>query len=328
MQCALLGTGRQANRLSNAIRLSGSTVSHVLSRTQDSGQAFCKQNAMENTTQENTALENTIVSTDLDGILEDPSIDAVVITTPDFLHYEQASKSLMAGKNVFLEKPISICVPTAEKLRDIAAEKNLTLAVDYHMRFSPAVQFLKDLIQQTYFGDIKKISISMGWKPNTLDGWRSNKNPWWLLSLLGTHCIDLALWMLVPVYGPLAFFQGTKSNFLHHQLNEDEIDLHMQFERIKDVSISCHLKEFSPLTISIESSKGSFTFDQLLGEKHQIVLQDHIYKFDYKNPWLAAFTAFKDSVSSRTPFPIDVDDTIQNVFLMNQVKRISSEKRD
>jgi UDP-2-acetamido-3-amino-2,3-dideoxy-glucuronate N-acetyltransferase len=80
------------------------------------------------------------VTTEYASILEDPSIDAVVIATPIDTHYELARAALEAGKHVFVEKPLASTVERAASLRDLALESGLVLFVGYVFLHHPLVR--------------------------------------------------------------------------------------------------------------------------------------------------------------------------------------------
>ena len=90
----------------------------------------------------------TRATTDVDSIIEDPAIDAVVITTRHDTHAELAARSLEAGKHVYVEKPLAV---TLEQLDDLTtryealAEKPI-LMVGFNRRFAPLVQQMKALL--------------------------------------------------------------------------------------------------------------------------------------------------------------------------------------
>lgn len=80
-------------------------------------------------------------STDINSVIEDHSIDCVVIATPVFTHFELAKKALLAGKHVLLEKPMTDTVAHAEELINLALQKGKTLMVDH--TFSIRLPFAK-----------------------------------------------------------------------------------------------------------------------------------------------------------------------------------------
>src|SRR5579864_8166639 len=83
-------------------------------------------------------------TTDYRKIVENPSIDAVMIsTTPEPTHYPIAKESLLAGKHVFLEKPIALELWQADELIALAKQKNLFFTIGYSQRFNPKFAYVK-----------------------------------------------------------------------------------------------------------------------------------------------------------------------------------------
>jgi UDP-2-acetamido-3-amino-2,3-dideoxy-glucuronate N-acetyltransferase len=72
-------------------------------------------------------------------ILEASDIHAVVIAAPAAAHYELVKKSLLAGKDVYVEKPLSLTVKEGEELVTLAEEKSRILMVGHILQFHPAV---------------------------------------------------------------------------------------------------------------------------------------------------------------------------------------------
>ena len=96
----------------------------------------------------------TEVSTDIDSLWSDASIDAVVIATPVFTHFPIAKKALLAGKHVLLEKPMTDTVDHAKELIELSLKVGKVLMVDHTFLYTPAVQKMKALIES---GDIGKV---------------------------------------------------------------------------------------------------------------------------------------------------------------------------
>src|SRR5947209_13496677 len=67
------------------------------------------------------------VSADVDEILSDPAIDAVVLATPVFTHHALAKRALEANKHILVEKPMTRTVKEAEELIKLAETKDLVL---------------------------------------------------------------------------------------------------------------------------------------------------------------------------------------------------------
>jgi predicted dehydrogenase len=85
-------------------------------------------------------------------LINDATIDAVVIATPVFTHFELAKKALENGKHVLIEKPMTSTVAQAEELIELAAQKGLTLMADHTFLYTGAVQKMKELIDTDIVG--------------------------------------------------------------------------------------------------------------------------------------------------------------------------------
>lgn len=89
-----------------------------------------------------------------DEIILDNEIDAVVIATPVFSHFELAKKALENGKHVMIEKPMTSTVAEAEQLIELAGKKGLTLMVDHTFLYTGAVRKMKQLVDSGDMGNL------------------------------------------------------------------------------------------------------------------------------------------------------------------------------
>ncbi len=87
-------------------------------------------------------------------ILLDDKIDAVAIATPVFTHFELAKKSLTAGKQTWVEKPLTSTSAEAEELIELADKNNVLLHVDHTFIYTSAVRKIKEFIAKGELGDI------------------------------------------------------------------------------------------------------------------------------------------------------------------------------
>jgi UDP-2-acetamido-3-amino-2,3-dideoxy-glucuronate N-acetyltransferase len=92
-----------------------------------------------------------------DAILDDCAVDAVVIATPAEMHYTMARKALLAGKDTFVEKPITLKCEDAEKLTELAESQRCILMVGHLLEYHPAIVCLNELIEQGELGRVEYI---------------------------------------------------------------------------------------------------------------------------------------------------------------------------
>jgi predicted dehydrogenase len=95
-----------------------------------------------------------------EDLLGDERLDAILIATPVFTHFELAAASLRAGKHTFVEKPLAPSTAQATQLIGLAAERDLRLMCGQTFLYSPPVREVKRLIDTHELGDIFFISSS------------------------------------------------------------------------------------------------------------------------------------------------------------------------
>jgi predicted dehydrogenase len=135
----------------------------------------------------------------LSDILQDASIDAVFVSTPDHLHEEHAIAALRAGKHVFLEKPMAITLESCERIVRAQKETGRKLYVGHNMRFFPVLQKMRQLIQEGAIGQVEAIwcrhFISYGGDAYFRDWHSERKYTTGLLLQKGAHDIDIIHWL-------------------------------------------------------------------------------------------------------------------------------------
>lgn len=117
--------------LDNVLLTEGIRLEAVYSRSAEKGRALADQYGAAK------------VYTDMDAFLADPEINFVYIATPNLLHYEQAKRALLAGKNVICEKPFCTKAAHARELVSIAKERKLFLVDAVPTAFLPNFEILK-----------------------------------------------------------------------------------------------------------------------------------------------------------------------------------------
>src|SRR5437868_4386242 len=94
-----------------------------------------------------------------------PIIDAAVVVTPAQSHFEICRDLLEAGKDVFVEKPITLKSADGKQLTELAKRQGLILQVGHIFRFDPASVWMREAIAEERFGEIKMLrAIFSGFK--------------------------------------------------------------------------------------------------------------------------------------------------------------------
>ena len=205
-------------------------------------------------------------------ILNDPTIDGVIIASPIDTHFEYALKSLKSKKHVFIEKPISTTKKQGQTLLAIARKNNLEIFVGHIFLYHPVLSKLKKLMKKE-----KIDSIYLGW--HRFGPFKEKLS----LDLLSHYIIILK-----------EFFNQPKKLIIKSKIgyvtNCDILSLHVKFQ--KKVSCVIELNRVSyhkQREIIIKSDKNLYKWED-----------DVLLKFSKKDE------IFKEYFSSRL-FPLQIE---------------------
>ena len=125
-------------------------------------------------------------TTSFDELLADDGLHAVAIATPVVTHFELAREALLAGKHVFVEKPLALSSALGEQLVALAEERGLVLMPGHLLLYHPGVAKLKDLVDSEELG---RLLYVYGNRQN-LGQFRRDENALWSL---GAHDLSVIL---------------------------------------------------------------------------------------------------------------------------------------
>lgn len=134
--------------------------------------------------------------------LESREVEAVLVSTPHFLHREQAVRAAAFGKHILMEKPLATNLEEAQDIISACAANGVSLTVNYSFRYLPKIQMARELVRAGVLGDITGIQILshqfkdpgywFGARSNSPDDWRASKEKsgGGLLIMSACHAID------------------------------------------------------------------------------------------------------------------------------------------
>ncbi len=128
-------------------------------------------------------------TTDLDAMLADYDLDAVVVATSAPSHFAIASKVIEAGKHCFVEKPLTLKSSDAERLVRMADERGVTLMVGHLMEYHSAINWMKDYIASGDMGEVLYVYMQR----LNLGKVRTEENAFWSLA---PHDVSIVLYLL------------------------------------------------------------------------------------------------------------------------------------
>ncbi len=133
---------------------------------------------------------------DYQDLLNDVSIKLIVITTPNYFHFEMAKEALLAEKHVIIEKPFTTNSEQADELINLSKEKSKILSVFHNRRFDGDFQTVKKVVENKLLGRLVEYEAHFDRFRNVLkyNAWREKILAGsGILFDLGSHLIDQAL---------------------------------------------------------------------------------------------------------------------------------------
>ncbi|MGW2716872.1 Gfo/Idh/MocA family protein [Streptomyces sp. NPDC001492] len=135
-------------------------------------------------------------------VVEDPRIQAVSITAPNFLHREIGVAMAEAGKHIWIEKPVGLSAADARAVADAVAGAGVQGAVGFNYRNAPAVEAARELIASGAIGTVTHVRVRLfsdyAAHPESALTWRYEKERGGsgVLGDLASHGADLARHLL------------------------------------------------------------------------------------------------------------------------------------
>lgn len=244
---------------------------------------------------------------DHEALLADPSIKAVAIATPAATHYSLAKEFLMAGKDVFIEKPLALTLKEGEELVTLAERKGRILMVGHLLHYHPAVIRLKELLRDGRLGKVLYIYSNR----LNIGRLRTEENVLWSFA---PHDISLIISLLgeepqeVRAFGEAFFNRGV----------HDMTVTVMEFPSgVKAHIFVSWLHPFKEQRFVVVGSEGMVVFDDVASEK--LVFYPHQVRWEGgkipvaqratgetipvqgKEPLKEEIRHFLDCVQQRTP---------------------------
>jgi predicted dehydrogenase len=161
-----------------------------------------------------------IVHERFEALLADPDIDAILISTPTSMHFDQASAALAAGKHVMIEKPIATTLEEARRLAKSAAKQNRILSIFHNRRWDADFLTVKSAIESGAFGKIINVESRLGQWASCVGPAAKEYRPNWrnesafgggAMFDWGSHFVD-QIWQLLLPAKPVRVFAQLRQN--------------------------------------------------------------------------------------------------------------------
>ena len=294
INAAIIGLGWWGKNIVNAVQGKSTQLKFVRGVTKEIAetQAFAAQHGIP-------------LSSEVDEVLADPKVEAVVLATPHSLHAEQIVAAAHAGKHVFCEKPLSLKRADAERAVKACLDAKRVIGVGQNKRFWPSMTALREVVASGTLGKVMHIEghYSNENSSNFFAGWRDDpvETPGAGMTGTGIHILDA----FVAMAGPVARVSAQFASMRGGHDPRDTISVLFHFKN--GISGTLGAVRPSPFYWRVHAfgDRGSA---EALGETETIVRRSgaQLERRTYTaiDSLRAEFDAFATAVAGGAPYPI------------------------
>ncbi len=202
-----------------------------------------------------------------DELLVIEDIDLIIISTPNYLHYEHARLALEADKHVVVEKPYTATYEQALELNKLAEEKGKVITVYQNRRYDGDFLTIKNIVDS----DEKVYEFEAVWDrfvPKIIDRWKEEGlEATNLLYDLGTHFLD----QVFTLFGEPKTFKGVTNILRPESKIIDYFSIQLSYED-KEVRIKSSLiAAKADIRYKLHTNKGTYHFYVMGEQEHQLI---------------------------------------------------------
>ncbi|MFH1888967.1 MAG: Gfo/Idh/MocA family oxidoreductase [Candidatus Omnitrophota bacterium] len=197
-------------------------------------------------------------------ILKNKDIKAAVVATPAESHYRLTKELLLAGKDVFVEKPLSLTVNDAVELEELAEKKKAIIMVGHVLEYHPAIKKLKEFMEAGELGRIQYIYSNR----LNLGKIRREENILWSFA---PHDISAILLLLNEMPESVSSFGG---NYLHRDIADVTLSSMNFSSGVKGHIFVSWLHPYKEQKLVVVGDKKMAVFDDV-AEKYKLRLFSH-----------------------------------------------------
>lgn len=309
INAAIVGLGWWGKNIVNAVQGRSTRLRFIrgVSKEPDTVREFAAQHGFE-------------LSVELDDVLADPRVQAVVLATPHSLHTAQVIAVAKSGKAAFCEKPLAL--KKADALRAVHAceQAGIVLGLGTNKRFWPSMRELRQVVASGALGEILHIEAhysNLNSNKNFAT-WRDSpaESPGGGMTGSGIHVLDA----VVNLGGPV---RSAHAQLVSRKPQPDPLDtVSVLFEFENRVSGTLAAVRATPFywRVHVFGDRGSA---EALGENdlvlHMAGVKPRSAHFEPVDSLAAEFEAFADAVAGRAPYPIPTSHMVNTVAAFEAV---------
>jgi predicted dehydrogenase len=273
-----------------------------------------------------------IVFSNYAAALADPTVQAVILTSPNDQHDGQIAQAVTAGKHVFCEKPLSLSAANARRSVETCRASGLVLGIGHERRFEPAILALRDMLDAGALGTVMHTDMSFSHNKLiglTADSWRTSKAfaPAAGMTQMGIHLTDL----LIAFYGPVAALHAFTADRSLGWETGDVVTVQLQFKAGMTATLQAilHTPHFirthvfgSEMWVEIRNAThpdtpgGTATM-----ECYRSIDDTQTRVFDWTDSVTANIEAFGAAIRGDAPYPYSDAELIHNIEVLDAIVR-------
>ncbi len=207
---------------------------------------------------------NVSKETNIEALLDNQEIKGVVISSPAVFHYFMAKQALLAGKDVFVEKPLSLTIKEGEELVKLAEEKRKILIVGHVLEYHPGIVKLKQLVDSGEMGRINYIYSSR----LNLGKFRTEENILWSFA---PHDISVILLLLNELPKDVSAHGGC---YLHQNIADVTVTTMSFASGVRAHIFVSWLHPYKEQKLVVVGDKNMAVFDDVAPE-NKLLLYEH-----------------------------------------------------
>ena len=270
------------------------------------------------------------VAKSYEAALSDPSVQAVILTSPNDLHDNQILEAVAAGKHIFCEKPLSLNAKGALASIEACRNAGLVLGIGHERRFEPAILALREMLDQQALGTIMHTELAFSHdklKELTSDSWRTTKAfaPAAGMTQMGIHLTDL----LIAFYGPVASLHAFTADRSLGWETGDVVTVQLQFEAGMTATLQAvlHTPHFirthvfgSDMWVEIRNSTHPDTPGGTATMERFRALEDtETQVFEWTDSVTANLEAFGAAIRGEAPYPYSDFELLHNIEVLDAI---------
>jgi scyllo-inositol 2-dehydrogenase (NADP+) len=292
---------------------------------------------------------NAAIVPDFAALIALSDVDCIVIATPNDTHFDLAREALEAGKNVVVDKPVTLSGADAKTLADLAAARGLLFAPFHNRRWDGDFMTVRALIESGRLGRVTHFESHFDrFRPKVPQRWREDASRGGgLLFDLGPHLIDQAL----ALFGAPQTVFATVRQHRDHASAPDYVHLLLAYPDKEIVLHASALAALEPSRFTVHGTRGSYVKTVLDGQEDQLkaglrpgnpgfgrnppgllreVDGDHDLRHEFATrdgTYAEFYRALAASVLEGKPFPVTAQDAVDVMTIIDLAIRSDAEGR-